>query len=216
MDSVIYDLGSSSSENPLSICRDSEGNIYISGSVEENAVQARVLAIKFNSQLNAVWSKILTGTSSLADIPVQMIMDSGYKLIICAAINNNSSGLDYCVYRLDTNSAVLMQYSFNGSGNNRDMPYSVTADSANNIYITGSSRNADTLGSEDIVSLKISPNGFLYWAKTKNGTGSGVDYGTSIAADNLGNVYVGGSTDKNNNHLAYALLKYNSSGDLQW
>ncbi len=216
MDSVIYDLGPSSNESPISICRDSEGNVYVMGSVEENAVPARILAVKFNSQLNTVWSKILTGTSSLADMPVQMIMGADSKLILCAAINNNSSGLDYCVYRLDTNSAVLMQYSFNGSGNNRDIPYWVTSDNTNNIYVTGSSRNADTLGSEDIVSLKLSPNGSLYWARTYNGTGSGIDYGTSIAADNLGNVYVGGCTDKSNNHLAYALLKYNSAGDLQW
>jgi hypothetical protein len=217
IDSVIYDLGPLSSESATSVCIDSPGgNIYVMGSVEQPGLPTEILIVKFNSSLNPVWNKTLTGTAALADIPVQMILSSDNKLVICAGINNNSSGLDYGIFRLDTNSAVLMQYSFNGIGNNRDIPYAVTIDNSNNIYVTGSSRNADTLGSEDIVSLKVSQSGFLYWYKFYNGAGSGIDYGTSIAVDFSGNVYVGGAADKHDNHLAYALLKYNPAGDLQW
>lgn len=216
-DSVIYTQGILSSQSPVSVCLDAqETNIVVMGSVELLGEQAKILTVKFNAGLEPVWQKILTGTYGGGDFPVQMIRSNDNKLIVCGAVNNNTTGLDYCVYRLDTNSAMLTQYSFNGSGNNRDIPYAVMEDAANNIYVTGSSRNADTLGSEDIVTLKLSQTGLLQWSRSYNGIGTGIDYGTAIAADISGNIYVGGATDKGNNHVEYALLKYNSSGELSW
>jgi hypothetical protein len=163
-----------------------------------------------------VWRKILTGTSPNADMPVKMILDSSGKPVVCMALRNNQSGLDYGVFRLDTNSTILMQYAYNGSGNDQDIPYSVIGDNLNNIYVTGSSRNTDTLGSEDIVSMKIAPAGTPVWIKRYKGPGSGIDYGTSAAIDNSGNLYVGGASDKGGNHLEYVLLKYGPSGIEQW
>jgi hypothetical protein len=217
IDSIIYDLGVFSSESATSICIDSAGgNIYVMGSIEQSGSSVDILVVKFNSTLNAVWTKILSGTAALADMPVQMIIGNDNKLIVCAGLNNNATDLDYGIFKLDTNSTVLMQYTFNGSGNNRDIPYSVTSDDTNNIYVTGSSRRADTLGSEDMVTLKLSAGGSLVWSKSYNGIGGGIDYGTSVAVDISGNIYAGGTTNKFGNHVEYALIKYSSTGELMW
>jgi hypothetical protein len=136
--------------------------------------------------------------------------------VVAAAMNNDPGGLDYGIFRFDTSSAMIMQYIYNGTGNNHDIPYAITTDTANNVFVTGSSRNYDTLGSEDFDTLKLNPAGILLWGKRYDGSGRGLDYGTSISVDNRGNVFAGGTIDKHYFHQQYGLLKYGSTGDLFW
>jgi hypothetical protein len=109
-----------------------------------------------------------------------------------------------------------MQYIYNGTGGDQDIPYAITTDTADNIFVTGSSRNFDTLGSEDFYTMKLNSAGILLWGKRFDGSGSGLDYGTSIAVDKRGNVFAGGTTDKHYFHQQYGLLKYGPTGDLFW
>lgn len=64
--------------------------------------------------------------------------------------------------------------------------------------------------------MKIDPTAVLLWGKRFDGFGRGLDYGTAVAVDNRGNVFVGGTTDKHDFHQQYALLKYGHQGDLHW
>lgn len=216
LDSVVYSTGSLNSESPVTILNDASGNLYVLGSAQQQGLNAEGIVIKFSPQLNFVWSKTLSGSSTLADMPVQLIMDNNGNLIACLSVNNTASGVDYGVFKLNGDSQILGEYFYNGIGNNQDIPYAVTVDNTNNIYVTGSSRSADTLGSEDIVTVKLNTSVQFQWSRAYNGVGRKIDYGTSITCDDKGSVYVGGASDKHDNHLAYALLKYNSAGDLLW
>jgi hypothetical protein len=109
-----------------------------------------------------------------------------------------------------------MQYFYNGTGNNQDIPYAVTVDDSNSIYVTGSSRNGQTLGTEDMVTLKVDPTGLLRWQRRYNGIGGGTDLGICVTVDGLGNCYVGGAADKGDNKLTYAVLKYSPLGSQLW
>lgn len=213
---AFFNITNSSSETPVSICRDAAGNIYVLASSNAISGSNDILMLKYNSSLMLLWQNTFSGTAFGSDVPVQMLISSDNKLVVSAAVYNSVTGLDFGTYRFDTNSALIMQHFQNGTGNNQDIPYSIALDAANNIYVTGSSRNADTLGSEDMLTLKIDPTGLLLWQRRFNGTGSGIDYGTSVAVDNSGNVFAGGTTDKHEVHLAYALLKYGPTGDLYW
>lgn len=215
-DSVTYNTDILTSENTLNLLLDNAGNVFILGAIQSQALPRSVLVVKFNQSLNPVWSKTLSGSSALADMPVQMIWDNSGKLIVCMASNNAGGGLDYGMYKLDTNSTVLNEYSYNGIGNNQDIPYAVCTDNNNNIFVTGSSRNADSLGSEDIVTIKLNSSLQQLWLKIYNGVSYGIDYGTCLTTDSENNLYVGGAYEKQDNHLGYALLKYEPAGDLQW
>lgn len=216
LNTALFNFSSGSSETPVSACTDNAGNIYVLASTNVIGGQIDLLILKYNSSLSFSWQKIISGSAPGNDIPVQMLLSNDNKLVIAASVNNNSGGLDYGIYRLDTSSAMLMQYFYNGTGDDQDYPYAITSDAANNIYVTGSSRNYDTLGSEDFYTMKLSPAGSLLWGRRYNGTGRGFDYGTSIDVDNLGNVFIGGTTDKHDFHQQYALLKYGPTGDLHW
>src|SRR5690606_17505406 len=100
--------------------------------------------------------------------------------------------------------------------NNADIPYSMKADTAGNIYLTGYSKNSNSAGSEDILTVKVSNGGDIIWNEIYNGPGNGIDQGICIALDEAGNAYVGGASDRGNVELIYVLLKYNSDGNLMW
>lgn len=214
--SVYFNKTSLSSETPVSVCADNSGNIYVLASSNAVGGVNDILMLKFSPQLSLMWQNTFSGSAFGSDIPVKMILSGDNKLVVAAAVYNAPGGFDYAAYRFDTSSALIMQYFYNGTGNNQDIPYDITCDSANNIFITGSSRNFDTLGSEDIYTMKIDPTAVLLWGKRFDGFGRGLDYGTTVAVDNRGNVFVGGTTDKHDFHQQYALLKYGHQGDLHW
>ena len=195
-----FNFSAGSSETPVTICCDNSGSVYILGSTNINGGVNDLLILKYSSSLSLLWQKVISGSAAGNDIPVQMSLSNDNKLNIAASVSNNTGGLDFGIYRLDTNSTVLMQYYYNGTGNDQDIPYALTSDISNNIYVTGSSRNYDTLGSEDFYTMKLSPMGSLIWGKRYNGSGEGLDYGASIDVDNRGNVFVGGTTDKHDFH----------------
>ncbi|MEO8512067.1 MAG: SBBP repeat-containing protein [Ignavibacteria bacterium] len=214
--SVFFNKTQTSSETPVSVCVDNAGFVYILASSNAIGGVNDILMLKYSSSLNLIWQNTFSGNAVGNDIPVQMLLSNDNRLVVAAAMNNLPGGLDYGVFRFDTSSALAMQYFYNGTGNNQDIPYAITTDTANNIFVTGSSRNSDTLGSEDFFTMKIDPTAFLVWEKRYNGNGRGFDYGTSIAVDKWGNVFAGGTTDKHDFHQQYALLKYGPTGDLLW
>jgi Secretion system C-terminal sorting domain/Beta-propeller repeat len=215
-DTARFNVTSSSSEVPVGACIDGAGNIYVLGSTNAISGTGDILLLKYSNSLELLWQYSFSGTGAGSDMPVQILFTSDNKLAVAAAMRNTSSGLDYGLFRFDTNAALIMQYIYDGTGSDQDIPYALTCDNSNNIFVTGSSRNSDTLGSEDILTLKIDPTALLLWERRYNGTGRGIDYGTAITVDNSGNVYAGGTTDKHNIHLAYALLKYGPTGDALW
>ena len=216
LNTALFSKTPQSSEVPVTVCTDSSGAVYVLGKTNAISGSDDILMLKYDRSLNLKWQSTFSGTAVGNDVPVQMMISNDNKIVVCAGMRNLPGGLDYGLYRFDTNAAVIMIYNYNGTGNNQDLPYAITCDTANNIFVTGGSRNADTLGSEDFYTIKLDPTSQLIWGKRFNGIGRGLDYGTSIAVDRLGNVYAGGCFDKHENHIAFGLLKYGPTGDLFW
>lgn len=212
----VYSITSNSSEMALSLCIDHSGNIYVLGTTDAISGYKDIFILKYNNSLNLISSSIFSGSEIGDDKAVKIIFDRTGNLTALLSLNNSGRNFDYTVMRFNLSLGLFMQYHHNGYGNHQDIPYDLIMDSQNNIYVTGSSRNSDTLGSEDIVTIKIDPTGQLLWSRFYNGSNRGIDYGTCLALDNQGYIYVGGTTDEHDGHLVYALLKYSPSGDLHW
>ena len=87
-------------------------------------------------------------------------------------------------------------------------------DDSGNVYVTGVSEGNGT--GDDYATIKYNSGGVQQWLQRYNGPGNGSDYGSSIAVDDSGNVYVTGGSVVNGTGLDYATIKYNSSGVQQW
>ncbi|GHV88259.1 hypothetical protein AGMMS50267_06190 [Spirochaetia bacterium] len=125
------------------------------------------------------------------------------------------------------------------AGTNRSTFNSVAKDSAGNIYVVGTQNRVmayeygpgvsvtGTAGNENAVLVKYNSSGVALWAKTVTAGTSATTF-TSVAVDGAGNVYAAGY--KNSGATTYGgsvvvtttayisavLVKYDSSGDVQW
>jgi len=99
-------------------------------------------------------------------------------------------------------------------GSNFETGYDTLVDNSGNIYAIGSTMSYGA-GDFDVLLLKYDSNGNLLWNITCGG--SGYEEGKAIVLDNSGDIYVAGvTTSYGAGNLDVYLLKYNSSGDLQW
>jgi hypothetical protein len=99
-------------------------------------------------------------------------------------------------------------------------------DSSGNIYITGTINRSgldggSEIGIQDFIITKYNSSGAWQWT-VEDGAAGDLAYGTAIAADSSGNVYVTGYTNKAIDGQAlhgtqdFFITKYNTSGARQW
>jgi len=99
---------------------------------------------------------------------------------------------------------------------------SVSADGLGNVYIsgrTGGDLGGTYSGNFDAFVAKYDSSGALQWTKQLGTTG--VEYGDSVSADGLGNVYISGYTTGDLEGVSAGerdafVAKYDSSGTLEW
>ncbi len=103
-----------------------------------------------------------------------------------------------------------------GPANDGDIINAMVIDNLGNVYVTGYSEGVNTL--YDYCTIKYYVNGNVAWIKRFDGPGNDYDNANTIAVDNLGNVYVTGSSKSSSavSSYDYLTIKYNSSGDTVW
>lgn len=100
------------------------------------------------------------------------------------------------------------------SGTSTESSLGVTATSDGSVYVAGAT-NSEGAGNNDLSVVKYNSSGTLQWQRTIGGSNS--DYGFGIAADSSGNIYVTGYQSSYGTQAnQFYLVKYNSSGALQW
>ncbi|MFX1259397.1 MAG: Loki-CTERM sorting domain-containing protein [Promethearchaeota archaeon] len=109
------------------------------------------------------------------------------------------------------NSTGDMYWSLEWGGILDDRGDGIDIDSDDNLYVVGSTQSF-AVGSNDLCLIKFDKNGNLIWNKTWGDVNS--NGGTNICVNSNGDLFVSGWTS--NGKPVILLLKYNSTGDLQW
>ncbi len=123
-------------------------------------------------------------------------------------------------------------------GINDDLVKSVATDIRGNVYAAGSFSSDlirfgpftlvnSGLGTFDMFVVKQDASGNVLWAKSAGGVDS--EYGSSVAVDTMGNVYLGGSfrsdhiifdaivlTNAGSPYSDFCLVKYDATGNVLW
>ncbi|MBY9014872.1 MAG: SBBP repeat-containing protein [Candidatus Lokiarchaeota archaeon] len=125
---------------------------------------------------------------------------------------NIGKSRDVCLVKY--NSSGQLQWDRTWGGADIDIGQAILISSTDDIYIAGYTQNG-FLGEMDIFLLKYNNTGGLQWYNVWGG--SGEDYCYGIAIDNNNNIFLGGYTESwIAEGSAMCLLKYNTSGGLEW
>src|SRR6202521_2800872 len=234
-------LGGVAQDEGFGLAVDAMGNVYVAGysgaswgsPLGSYNGGADVFVAKLDSNGNLTWNTFLGSSgndagNALAIDAMGNVYVTGFSTATWGSpVSAFSGGIyDAFVAKLDS-SGTLLWNTFVGGGPD-DRGNAVAVDVSGNVYLAGFSRASWGVpiraftGDYDAFAAKLDSSGDLIW-NTFLGS-SGPDFGYSVAADLIGNVYVvGGSTATwglpvraySGADAAYA-AKLDASGNLIW
>lgn len=208
-------LINTNSSEKVGIGLDSSNNVYVVGDTDESPTQGSLdfHITKFNSSGTEQWQKGLGG-SGIEQFFGHSTTDSSGNTYGVGYTTSSGQG-SFGQYFAKWNSSGTVQWqrtlSMSGQHTGRD----VALDSSGNVYICGES-DLGTLNNVNLTLAKYNSSGTFQWVRSLRGNSFG-EVGDAVAVDSNDDIYVCGRTSSfgsGSNDLL--LVKYNSSGTVQW
>ena len=192
-----------------SIAVDGQGNVYVTGESDNDYA-----TIKYNTSGGQQWLRRYNGQGNGQDNASSLVLDGSGNVYVTGLSTGIGTGYDYTTIKYNSSGDTLWVKRYNGPGNGVDGASSIAVDRYGNVYVTGNSTGIGT--GYDYATIKYNSNGDTLWVKRYNGPGNESDVASSIAVDDLGNVYVTGNSTGNGTGSDIAIIKYNTYGDEMW
>jgi len=113
-----------------------------------------------------------------------------------------------------------LAYFDSNSGKYRSEIRGIITDSSGNVYVTGKQLAPAQTNADVLIVVKLDSSGTILWKKKAHFTDGNGTYlqclGYSLGLDSSNNVYVSGGADVDIDNQDASILKYNSSGTIQW
>jgi uncharacterized delta-60 repeat protein len=204
-------FGGSSNDEGEGVATDSSDNILGVGFTSTVGTIRAFLMCKYDSNGIIQWQRMLNGTGQ--DRGYEVATDSSDNVYFLGYTASEGQGADELfLAKYNTSGTLQWQRRLGGSGG--DIGLDLAFDSSDNVYVCGTT-TSDGAGSFDGVLAKYSPIGNLLWQRTLGDTGN--DFFRGIAIDSSDGVYVSGETaSQGPGGNSAVLVKYNTSGTLQW
>ncbi|HEY3249512.1 MAG TPA: SBBP repeat-containing protein [Ignavibacteria bacterium] len=162
------------------------------------------------------WIERYNGPSNNYDYSTKIAVDNLGNVYV-TGISYGNYNYDFVTIKFNSSGVQQWNVRYNGPANYDDGANSIAVDRLGNVYVTGSSDGIIGIGTNpDYATIKYNSSGVQQWVARYNGPSQASDIPSSLAIDNLGNVYVTGWTALNANNNDYATVKYNSLGVQQW
>ena len=180
-------------------------SIFISG--------ASFLAV--NAQINIQWQTRYSSAGTNIDRAEDMAMDAAGNVYVTGLGQGVSGNFDYVTIKYDAVGTEIWRTEYNGTGNSLDEAHAVAVDPSGNVYVTGWSYGGAGTG-YDYATVKYNSTGVQQWASRYTNVAGGTDEAWDIDVDNVGNVFVTGSSDGAGTNSAATTVRYNSAGVQQY
>ena len=220
-----------------SVVIDTSGNVYVAGytngrlGIDPKVGDFDFFVIKYNSKGERQYIKQM-GVAGGFTYGHSVAVDANFNVYVAGYTTGGMGGstisgnADYFVAKFDSNGDLKYTRQL-GAALANTVGYSVSTDASGNVYVAGYTTgglNGNALmgtdGFTDSFVAKYNSAGDLQYCNQLGVVGADT-YGSSIAVDSSGNVYVAGDTTGGlgNNSLSgvsdYFVAKYNISGVLQ-
>lgn len=197
------------------IALDDQGNVYVTGT-SGHYLDEIYVTIKYDNNGGELWSSLFDGPLGDGDPqePTIAVDAAGNTYITGMRGGGSFDERDYATIKYNENGEELWVAYYDGPENGGDFATEIALDISGNVYVTGSS---DGSGGDhgDFCTIKYDKdNGNELWVARYDG--SQVELATSLAVDNVGNVFVTGQSRSAYGDFDYATIKYDPSGGQLW
>ena len=186
---------------------DSSGNVFVTGGSAYDFA-----TVAYSNSGVPLWTNRYDGPAHHGDEPVAIAVDNSGNVFVTgesATVGDLfTDDYDYATIKYSNSGVPLWTNLYNGSGNYFDSSTAIGVDTSGNVFVTGGSDTAN--GFYDYATVAYSSSGEPLWTNDYAGPANGQDSATAIAVDNLGNVFVTGSS-WNGRDYDYVTIKYSSS-----
>lgn len=178
-----------------------------------------LLTIKYDANGNQVWAKLYYQSEDSRNGPVALNLDNSRNVYVTGtSFRNTDQGVlgSINTVKYDSNGKQLWVVSYSNDLPNTSLfARAATVDDAGNIYVTGTSSEAD--GKNAIIVFKYDSNGHRVWIARYQQPGSEYSDSSAITLDEYGNLYITGNFYfDNSGESNYLSLKYDNGGHLLW
>jgi len=159
------------------------------------------------------WVTYYNGPVDGEDTPYTIAVDDSGNVYVTGDCNTDGPYSDYVTIKYDDTGDTQWIALYDGPGHQSDHALGIALDETGNIYVTGAS-TGDIY--DDIATIKYNSNGIEQWIVRYDGPGNSADYAKAIVVDELGNVYVTGSSIGDEGKYDFVTIKYSNDGVEQW
>lgn len=179
---------------------------------DEGITVKNKLLISASDPVNLVWNRTWTDYNGAKGNAIGL--DSLNNTYITGLANSMSNSWEVSLLKYDSSGQLQWDRTWGRGGLLRDVGEAIQISSTNDIYVAGYTENVHA-GERDMFLLKYNNTGDLQWYDVWGGSGYETCYG--IAIDTNNNIFVAGHTESwIAEGSAMFLLKYNTSGGLEW
>ncbi len=208
-----YNGTANSDDAGFGICVDASGSVYVVGSAMNTGKYYDLTLLKYSSTGELIWVQSYSGTENYTeDKGLGIAVDSDGNIYVTGYCTNSDLKTDIVTQKYDSDGNRVWSALEDGSDDMDSQGLGIAVDNTGNVCVTGyiSTENSGL----DIITVKYDSSGSQLWIAAFNGTGNGEDKAFGIASDGDDNVYITGYTT--NDNIDYAILRYSSSGTLDW
>ncbi len=187
--------------------------VYVAGYVQ-NATED-FLVMKYDPATGAEqWARFYNGPGSGNDRATSLALDGLGNLLVAGHVRKNghdeatvvkydSDGIEQWAVQIPPEVGDLASYATG-----------VATAPGGGVYVCG--RYERSAGTSDYLVARLDAGGSLDWVRRYDGPAGSDDYATAIGVDNLGNVYVTGTSTGTTTGFDFATLKYDPDGAQLW
>ncbi len=211
--SKIYNGSGNVQDSAVSLCANSNGDVFVTGWTRGASTAEDIVTIKYNPATgDTLWVKKLVGPSS--DRPLAITCDNN-SVYVTGWTFNPTRDIITIKYNGSTGDTSWVR-RYNGSNNGGDYGIAITVDNSGNVYSAGRSDVSGQGQKFTILKYDASGNTPSGWPYVYiGGVSTTFDEAHAVKVDASGNVYVtgeGGAVPTSD----YLTIKINSAGVLQW